>query len=196
MTACSTGRSETPDTPGLHVICRVTPQRNTLTSQQGTWDKTVISAAIEDVHLQCGRELCALARVNMSGTQEPSRPSDDDFPVPWSPAHPPAAQGSGKGLPRPAASIAGDPQDGSAFEAPGLRSGRSSPRRRDCAACCRGHRAPAFQRRSLWLDQASARRALAVPPRGSSGASPTAATSSRCSPGPSVRWRRRPGAAA
>ena len=32
----------------------------------------------------------------------------------------------------------------------------------------------------MWLDQASARRALAVPPRGSSGASATAATSSRC----------------
>ena len=78
--ASSTGRSETPDTPGLHVICRVTPQRNTLTSQQGTWDKTVISAAIEDVHLQCGRELCALARVNMNGTQEPSRSSDDGLP--------------------------------------------------------------------------------------------------------------------
>ncbi len=31
----------------------------------------VISAAIEDVHPQCGRELCALARVNMSGTREP-----------------------------------------------------------------------------------------------------------------------------
>ncbi len=37
--------------------------------------------------------------------------------------------------------------------------------------------APAFQRSSLWLDQASARRALAVPPRGSSDASTTAATS-------------------
>jgi hypothetical protein len=29
---------------------------------------------------QCGRELCALARVNMSGSREPSRSSDDDFP--------------------------------------------------------------------------------------------------------------------
>ena len=33
-----------------------------------------------DVHPQCGRELCALARVNMSGSREPSRSSDDDFP--------------------------------------------------------------------------------------------------------------------
>jgi hypothetical protein len=38
------------------------------------------SHAIEDVHPQCGRELCALARVNMSGSREPSRSSDDDFP--------------------------------------------------------------------------------------------------------------------
>jgi hypothetical protein len=35
-------------------------------------------AAVEDVHSQCGRELCALARVNMSGSQEPSRSFDDD----------------------------------------------------------------------------------------------------------------------
>ena len=45
-------------------------------------------------------------------------------------------------------------------------------------------------------DQASARRALAVPPRGSSDAFTTAAMSSRCSPEPSVRSRRLPGAAA
>ena len=37
-------------------------------------------AAIEDVHPQRGRELCALARVKMSGTREPSRSSDDEFP--------------------------------------------------------------------------------------------------------------------
>jgi hypothetical protein len=52
-----------------------------------------LSAAIEDVHPQCGRELCALACVNMSGTQEPNRSSGDDLPVPWSPAHLPAAPG-------------------------------------------------------------------------------------------------------
>ena len=39
-----------------------------------------LSEAIEDVQPQCGRELCALARVNISGTQEPSRSSDDGFP--------------------------------------------------------------------------------------------------------------------
>src|SRR5450631_1130365 len=53
-------------------------------------------AAIEDVHPQCGRELCALARVNMIGSREPGRSSGDDLPAPWSPAHPPAAQGSCK----------------------------------------------------------------------------------------------------
>jgi hypothetical protein len=48
------------------------------------------------VPTQCGGELCALARVNMSGTREPGRLSDDGFPVPWSPAHSPGAQGSCK----------------------------------------------------------------------------------------------------
>jgi hypothetical protein len=33
-------------------------------------------------HPQCNRELCALARVNMSGTQEPSRRPVTTFPVP------------------------------------------------------------------------------------------------------------------
>ena len=37
-------------------------------------------AAIEDVHPQCGRELCALACVNMSGSREPGRSSGDGFP--------------------------------------------------------------------------------------------------------------------
>jgi hypothetical protein len=37
-------------------------------------------AAIEDVHPQRGRELCALARVNMGGTPEPSRSFGGDFP--------------------------------------------------------------------------------------------------------------------
>jgi hypothetical protein len=49
---------------------------------------------------------------------------------------------------------------------------------------------------SLWLDQASARGALAVPPRNGTDASTTAAMSSRFSPGLSVRSRRLPGVAA
>jgi hypothetical protein len=40
---------------------------------------TNLITATEDVHPQCGRELCALACVNMGGSQEPSRSSDDDF---------------------------------------------------------------------------------------------------------------------
>ena len=35
---------------------------------------------IEDVHRQCGRELCGRARVKMRGTQEPNRSSDGDLP--------------------------------------------------------------------------------------------------------------------
>ena len=154
-------------------------------------------AAIEDVHPQCGRELCALARVNMSGSREPSGRPTTASPAPWSPAHPPAAEGSCKW---PAGACL---RRSSEIRKSARRSkhqarcpGRFSPRPRDCAACCRGQRVPAFQRRSLWLDQASARRALAVPPRGSSDASTTAAMSSRCSPEPSVRSRRLPGAAA
>src|SRR6266851_8865094 len=42
--------------------------------------RLTLSAAIEDVHPQCGRELCARARVNMGGTQEPRESSDDGFP--------------------------------------------------------------------------------------------------------------------
>jgi predicted amidohydrolase len=38
----------------------------------------------EDGGVRRGRELCALARVNMSGTREPSRSSGGGFPVPWS----------------------------------------------------------------------------------------------------------------
>jgi hypothetical protein len=53
-------------------------------------------AAVEDVHPQCGRELCALARVNMSGTENRAGRPATTFPVVWSPAHPPAAQGSCK----------------------------------------------------------------------------------------------------
>jgi hypothetical protein len=55
--------------------------------------RLTLSAAIKDAHPQCGRELCARARVKMNGTQEPSRSSGDGFPVPWSPVHRPAAPG-------------------------------------------------------------------------------------------------------
>jgi hypothetical protein len=37
-------------------------------------------AAIDDAAQRCGRELCGPARVNMSGTREPGRSSDDDIP--------------------------------------------------------------------------------------------------------------------
>ena len=125
-----------------------------------------------------GRELCALARVNISSTREPSRSQATTFPVPWSPAHPPAVLGPRE---TPVGARCVDPWRSASRL--GVRSTRPgardvpSPRPRDCAAYCRGHRAPAFQRRSLWLDQASARRALAVPPRGISGASATTTTS-------------------
>ena len=151
---------------------------------------------IEDVHPQCGRELCGRARVKMRGTQEPNRSSDGDLPVPWSPAHPPAVPGPRKTL---AEIRCVDPR-GSASRL-GIRNTRPGARDvprpvRDGTACCRGHRASATQRRSLWLDQASARRALAVPPRGISDASATTATSFRCSPETPVRSRRPPSAAA
>jgi hypothetical protein len=76
--------------------------------------------------------------------------------------------------------------------------GRDVPRpvRRGTVACCRGHCAPALRRRSVWLDQASATRVLGVPPRGRRDGSAIAATSSQCFPGPPVRSRRRPSAAA
>jgi hypothetical protein len=149
---------------------------------------------IADVHPKCGRELCAMARVNISGNRERQ-------PV----VRP---QLSRAGVTRPPADGSGSCKRAACVDRPEIRrsarrskhqalcSGRSSPRPRDCAACRRGYRVPAFQRRSLWLDRASARRALAVPPRGSTAASTSAAMSSRCSPGPSVRSRRLPGAAA
>ena len=58
-------------------------------------------AARESRHPQCGGELCALARVNMSGSREPSRSPDDDCPraVVTSPS---AAQGSCKWTAGPA----------------------------------------------------------------------------------------------
>ena len=39
-----------------------------------------LSAANEDVHPQYGRELCALACVNMSSTQRTEQVVYDDFP--------------------------------------------------------------------------------------------------------------------
>ena len=96
-------------------------------------------------------------------------------------------------LPRPDALIIGDPQVGSARLQSTRPCARDVPRlvRGDCAARCRGHRAPAYRRRSLWLDRASARPALAVPPRRSSGASANVAdVISALSPEPPVRSRR------
>ena len=154
-------------------------------------------AAVEDVHPRCGRELCALARVNMNGTREPSRWFCGDSPR-WQCGHQPTRwRFSGRvkacrGLP---ALIVVDPQAGSVFTAPGPVPGTFRARPRDCAAHCRGHCVPAFWRRSLWFDQGSARRALAGALRGSSEASTTAAMSSRCSPEPSARSRRLPDAA-
>ena len=144
-----------------------------------------------------GRELCALARVNMSEAPgNPNRSSHDGFPVP---CHQPTRWRLRVRV-RPAEVAVRRSSEIRASarrsKRQALCSGRSSPRPRDRAACCRGRRAPAIQRRSLWLDQASARRALAVPPRGSNNVSATAATSSRCSPEPPVRSRRLPGAAA
>ena len=40
----------------------------------------LLTVAIEDMHHSASGELCALARVNMSGSREPSRSSNDDFP--------------------------------------------------------------------------------------------------------------------
>ena len=57
---------------------------------------------------------------------------------------------------------------------------------------CVRHSRPAHRaerRRSLWLDQAGVSWALAVPLRGSSDASATPRTSSRCSPAPCVRCK-------
>ena len=56
-----------------------------------------------------------------------------------------------------------------------------------------GQRAGAFDRRSSWLDEASASPAPPVPPRAASGAPATSTTraSSRCSPAPCARSRQR-----
>ena len=99
-------------------------------------------------------------------------------------------------LPWPAASVLGDPQVGSASEATGPLPGTFLAPSVGLCGMLPWPPCPAFHRRSFWLDQASARRALAVPSRGSSDASATAPTSSRCSPEPPVRSRRPPCAAA
>jgi hypothetical protein len=99
------------------------------------------------------------------------------------------------GLHGPVASIAGDPRAGSRSEHRALPRRVPRPRPRECAACCRGDRALRSQE-DLWLDEASARRALAVPPLASRHASATAATSSRCSREPCASSRRRLNAAA
>src|SRR5580698_3178834 len=77
--------------------------------------------------------------VSMSGTREPSR-SSDDFPVPFSPVHPPAAPGPRETLaearcvdPRRSAGRLGVRSTG-----PCARD-VSWPRPGDGAACCRGH---------------------------------------------------------
>jgi len=176
-----------------HLILIHKPRLSSPARAQGI----ALPAAIEDVRPQRGRELCARARVNTSGSREPSRSSGGDFPR---------------------VMVASPPTSGSGFVSTACRAClrrsseiRKSARRSEHQASGRdvsrpgggtvlhaavGHRVPAFQRRSLWPDQASARRALAVAPRGSSGASTTAAMLSRCSPEPSVRSRQLPGAAA
>jgi hypothetical protein len=53
------------------------PAERPARSAESTGPVRTQSAAIEDVQLQCCRELWALARVNMSGSREPSRSSDD-----------------------------------------------------------------------------------------------------------------------
>ena len=154
-------------------------------------------ACLRMANPRCRRELCDPAGVNMGGTREPSRSYDGSSPLPWSPAHSPAAQDSCK---RPAEARL---RRSSEIRKPARRwqhqarcPGLSPPGPRDCAACCRDRWVPAFRRRSLWLDQASARQVLAVAPRRSSEAPTTVTMSSRCSPEPYARSRRLPGAAA
>jgi hypothetical protein len=144
------------------------------------------------------REFCALARVKMSEVPEnrTGRPTTT-FSVPWSLAHPLAAPGPCE---RPAETRCVDPPRSASRL--GVRrtrlSGRGvrSPVRGSVRHAAAATGASATQRRSLWLDQASARRALAVPPRGISDASATTATSCRCSPETPVRSRRLPSAVA
>src|SRR5215813_7988793 len=78
-----------------------------------------LHAAIEDVYPPCGRELCALARVNITGGREPSRSSDDDFPRAGVTSPPTGRSGSCN---RPAGSACVDRRRsavGSAFKASG-----------------------------------------------------------------------------
>jgi hypothetical protein len=150
---------------------------------------------IEDVHSHCGRELCALARVSMNSPRR-TGPVNEDCPVPCSPVHPRAAPGPRETLAGSAALILGDPQAGSRPEHQGPGPGMFLARSAGLCGMLPRPACLAFQRRSLWLDQASARGALAVASRGSSDGSATAATWFRCCPGPCVRSRRLPGAAA
>jgi hypothetical protein len=131
------------------------------------------------------------------GTREPNRSSDDDLPP--CRGHQPARRRLRvrvRCLPWPAASVLGDPQAGSASEATGPAPGTFLALSAGLSGMLAWPPCPVFQRRSFWLDQASVKRALAVPSRGSSDAPATAPTSSRCSPGPPVSSRRPPCAAA
>src|SRR6204780_1546799 len=89
----------------------------------------------------CGRELCAFACVNMSGTK--NRAVDDHYPRAVVTSPTPAAPGPREMLAGPAALILGDPQAGSAFEVPGRVPGDvPGPGRGIFTACavapCRG----------------------------------------------------------
>jgi len=148
-----------------------------------------------------GRELCARARVTINEAPENRTGRRRRLsPASWLTAHPSAAPG-----PREKLAVAScvDPRRsarrlGLGSRQPAAR-GRSPHRLHNCAGLSgmlSRPPCPAFHRRSLWLNQASAKRALAVPPRGSRDASATVATSSRFSPEPSVRSRRPLGTAA
>jgi hypothetical protein len=146
-----------------------------------------------------GRESCALARVDTSETLttgiDAGRPMTASAAVVASPYRwPPAPRDR-------LAKAGGVDRRGSAGRSssagPGPpardvpRPGPGTVRHAAAATVC-----PAFQRRSTWLDQASARRALAVPPRGTIDGCPIGATSSQCSPELSVKSRRPSSAAA
>ena len=77
----------------------------TLVDRSGDPDDLVDAAEAARM-LRCGRELCALAGVNMSEVPENRAGlSDDDFPRAVVTSPPAGGSGSGKGPPRPAASI-------------------------------------------------------------------------------------------
>lgn len=97
--------------------------------------------------------------------------------------------------PRPTASIVAGPQAGSASEAIGHLTGTFLAPSAGLSGMLPWPQCPASQRRSIWLEQASAGRALAVPMHRSSNASAATTTSSRSFTEPSVRSRRLSGAA-